>query len=108
MKFVQDFFATDSFIPSLNNTFIALIPKKEDACQFDHFRPINLCNFAYKVLSKLLANRLRPILKKIVSPLQKAFVPGRWIAEITILAQELIHIIKKKKGKRKIENCKFK
>uniref|UniRef100_A0A803Q0W1 Reverse transcriptase domain-containing protein n=1 Tax=Cannabis sativa TaxID=3483 RepID=A0A803Q0W1_CANSA len=83
----------------LNYTYICLIPKEDDACSVDKFRPISLCNFAYKIISKIVATRLRAVIDKLVCPLQSAFVPGRWIAESSILTQELIHTIKRKKGK---------
>ena len=74
--------------------------QREIASQFDHFRHISLCNFCYKIISKLLANRLRTVLGSLFSPHQSAFVNARWIAESSLLAQELVHTIKGKKGKK--------
>ena len=63
------------------------------------FRPVSLCNFVYKVISKIMANRLRPIILNIISPVQSAFVKGKLINENSILTQEVSHTMKRKKGK---------
>lgn len=55
-------------LPSLNSTFIALIPKEVDSITPDKFRPIALCNVIYKVISKVIANRLKPLLPLLISP----------------------------------------
>ena len=55
-------------VPSLNSTFIALIPKKEKPLTFADFRPISLCNLVYKLISKVVALRLKPFLDKFISP----------------------------------------
>lgn len=99
IKFVQEFFRNKRMAPGMNKTFLVLIPKTKYASHFNHFSSISLCNFCYKVVSRILANRLRKYLKRIVSPNQGAFVEGRWIAENTIIAQELVHKVKKHQGK---------
>ena len=98
---MKEFYATKKIVKTINQTFIVLIPKKKkDAVSFEDFYPISLCNFCYKVISKLLVNRIRLVLSQIISPFQSAFVPGRWFAENTILAHEVVNTIKKKrKGK---------
>ena len=55
-------------LPSLNATFIALIPKEEEASTPDKYRPIALCNVIYKVISQVIANRLKPLLPLLISP----------------------------------------
>ena len=44
---------------SLNSTFIALIPKADKPLSFAEFRPISLCNLAYKIISKIIADRIK-------------------------------------------------
>ena len=53
-----------------NSTFLTLIPKKLNPSSFDMFHPISMCNASYKILTKLLANRLKLLLGKLISPLQ--------------------------------------
>uniref|UniRef100_A0A2N9FSP0 CCHC-type domain-containing protein n=1 Tax=Fagus sylvatica TaxID=28930 RepID=A0A2N9FSP0_FAGSY len=87
-------------LSQMNHTFITLIPKKQGANNFNQFRPISLCNFYYKIISKILVNRLRPLLPKIIDPSQAAFVPGRWIGENVVLAQEIVHSFKQSKKRK--------
>ncbi|KAM6553278.1 hypothetical protein CsatB_014040 [Cannabis sativa] len=96
---VQEAFETGVIDPRINNTFVCLIPKVEFALGVDQYRPISLCNFSYKVIAKILSNRMRPLMEELVSPFQSAFIPGRWIAESSILTQELVHKIKAKRGR---------
>lgn len=68
------------FPAELNDTKIVLVPKKESVDCMTDLRPIALCNFLYKILAKVLANRLKVILPGIISEKQLAFVPERNIA----------------------------
>ena len=82
-----------------NNSFIALIPKVKTPESPKDFRPISLCNVIYKLASKVLVNRLKPILPHIIHESQSAFVPGRLITDNTITAFEHFHFLKKRKCK---------
>lgn len=63
-------------------------------------RPISLCNILYKIISKVLANRLKPILPKIISKEKSAFVEDRSILDNVLLASKVIHHMRsKRKGK---------
>jgi len=84
-------------LPSLNSTFLALIPKEEKSVAPDKFRPISLCNVIYKVISKVIANRLKPLLPMLISPEQSGYVEGRQILDGIILTHEIIHSLKQNK-----------
>lgn len=100
VEVVQSFFRDRYMLKDLNFTFITLIPKNDKASLVTHYRPISLCNVLYKIISKLLSNRLKPFLQRIISPTnQAAFVSGRNIAENVILTQEVLHSFKPKKDR---------
>ena len=101
VKATQSFFRNGWLLKDFNKTFISLISKKKGACNFNHFCPTLLCNVCYKVISKIIVNRLRPLLNKMVDLAQVAFVPNRWINENVVLAHKIVHNFKytgKKKG----------
>ena len=95
----MEFFTHGKLLKQINHTFIALIPKVDNPLQTQQFRPISLCNTIYKTISKLLVNRLRPLLNKIISPAQTGFVPGRAIHDNILLTHEIMHKFKHTKGK---------
>ena len=96
---VTSFFHAGRMLAEVNNSFIVLIPKSQSPTSFNHYRPISLCNVVYKIITKLLVSRLRKILHKLISPTQAAFIPGRWIAENQIVAQEMLYSFKARKAK---------
>nr|XP_027090446.1 uncharacterized protein LOC113711482 [Coffea arabica] len=101
----KDFLAGTPIPKGIASTLIVLIPKKPNPSTFADFRPISLRTFVNKIFTKVLANRLQPILSGIVSAEQSAFCPGRDIAENVLLAQEMIASIDKRaRG----NNCIFK
>ncbi|XP_010412544.1 PREDICTED: uncharacterized protein LOC104698855 [Camelina sativa] len=87
---VQSFFAK-GFLPiGINSTILALIPKKTAVKEMKDYRPISCCNIFYKVISKILANRLKLVLPKFISGNQSAFVQDRLLIENVLLATELV------------------
>lgn len=55
-------------LKEINHSFIALIPNGNNAASVKQFRPITLCNVLYKIITKLLTNRLKQVLNKLISP----------------------------------------
>ena len=77
-----------------------LLPKVKDPKQVQDFHPISLCNVAYKLASKILANRLKPFLPNLVCENQSTFVVERLITDNILVASEtMFHISQKRKGK---------
>jgi hypothetical protein len=94
---VEESRASGVVLPALNATFLTLIPKEERVTNPKHFRPIALCNVVYKIITKVIANRLKPILTHVISKEQAGYVEGRQITDNIILAHEVIHSLKTSK-----------
>jgi hypothetical protein len=94
---VEESRSSKSILQAFNATFIALIPKEKEANTTGKFRPIALCNVIYKIISKLIANRLKPLLKNIISMEQGGFVEGRQILDDIIVAHETMHSMQNSK-----------
>ncbi|RVW40176.1 LINE-1 retrotransposable element ORF2 protein [Vitis vinifera] len=90
MCFFKKFYENGKFVKSLNATFMVLIPKKAGAEALGDFRPISLVGSLYKWLAKVLANRLKKVVGKVISKAQGAFVEGRQILDAVLIANEAI------------------
>ena len=85
----------------MNYTHIALIPKKNEPQYMSDFCLISLENVISKIVSKVLANRLKVILPNVILDAQSVFVPGRQITDNTTVAFEVLHKMRnKRKGKK--------
>ena len=80
-----------SLLAEINFSFFTLIPKKDGSEHPRDFRPIALCNTIYKIFSKVIANRLKVLMPKLISEEQTGFVPGRSILDGILIIQKAIH-----------------
>ncbi|XP_024042769.1 uncharacterized protein LOC112099586 [Citrus clementina] len=81
----------------LNDTSIVLIPKKPKPEMLSDMRPIALCNVLYKIVAKMLANRMKLVMGSVVSEFQSAFVPSRAITDNILISSEIMHFLKRKR-----------
>lgn len=88
---VKEIFEEPSRIHGLNETNVVLIPKFDDSSTMKDFRPISLCNVSYTIVTKIISNRLRRILPKLIGNHQSSFIPGRQTSDNVIITQEIIH-----------------
>ena len=82
---------------ALNATFLVLIPKESGTEDPGKLRPIALFNVIYKIILKVISNRLRPLLPILILTEQEGFVEGQQILDGIILVHETIHLLKIKK-----------
>lgn len=99
IQLVQNIFTTGSVPTLLNETLITLIPKVPNPETLSQFRPISLCNTLYKLIPKIVVNRLKPYLDDLISPNQCSFVAGRQGIDNVIITKEILHHFKTRKSK---------
>ncbi|KAM6583826.1 hypothetical protein CsatB_010828 [Cannabis sativa] len=97
---VQHFFEHGVLEDGCGEANIVLIPKKKNPQHMKDLRPIALCNVLYKVITKVMTNRMKPFMSEIIADSQSAFVPGRLISDNVLVSFEVLHYLKRKrKGK---------
>lgn len=90
---ITQFLLQGWMLPNFNASNVVLIPKIQGANNLDNFRPIAMANFKYKIISKILADRLASILPSLISPEQKGSIAGRSIRDGICLTFEVINIL---------------
>jgi len=85
---VTNFFQLGKLLRKVNRTFVSLIPKTTNASHLSDFMPISCCNVLYKLITKVLSNRLLEVIGELVFINQNAFIKGRNISDCTLLAHE--------------------
>ncbi|KAL9664220.1 hypothetical protein QQ045_019619 [Rhodiola kirilowii] len=93
---VRSFFVGIQIPKLISSAHIILLPKIKNAVSFDKVRSISLCNFIHKVFSKILNDRLKAYLPKLISREQSGFVEGRNIHESIGLAHDIVKDINNK------------
>ncbi|XP_019166906.1 PREDICTED: uncharacterized protein LOC109162678 [Ipomoea nil] len=95
-SFLLNCLSQSTFPDCLNDANIVLIPKKCVPEHVSDLRLIGLCNVIYKIMTKMLANRMKPLLEDIISDSQSAFLPGRLISDNILIASEVGHYLRRK------------
>ncbi|PNX71458.1 ribonuclease H, partial [Trifolium pratense] len=93
---VLEFFTSSWILPGFNSNIIALLPKTPDASSIDQYRPIAMANFKFKVITKIIADRLASIMPSIVSEEQRGFIHDRNIKECLCIASEAANLLHNK------------
>lgn len=95
VSFFAEFHDRGKLVRGCNSSFIVLIPKKEVCSNLNHFRPISLIGRIYKILAKVLAQRLKVVLGKLIGTAQSAFLKGRFILNGAVVVNEAIEDAKR-------------
>ncbi|CAA7046661.1 unnamed protein product [Microthlaspi erraticum] len=98
LELVNSFLTMGTFDERLNMTHICLIPKTGRPSRMTELRPISLCNVGYKIISKVLCQRLKVILPRLITETQSTFVPDRLISDNILIAQEMFHDLRTNKS----------
>ncbi|GJX28323.1 putative RNA-directed DNA polymerase [Tanacetum coccineum] len=102
---VKDFFRNGKLLKEVNATIISLVPKTATPSIVSDYRPIACCNVVYKIISKIISNRLKVVLGSLVDENQCAFIPSRQISDNILLSQELMRGYHRDRG---FAKCAFK
>ncbi|GLT33525.1 hypothetical protein SLA2020_081070 [Shorea laevis] len=97
VDFFREFHQNSKLVRGLNSSFLALIPKKLSPKELTDFRPISLLRCVYKLLAKVLANRLKMVMSAIISETQSAFVGGRQLVGSVLTLNEVVDEVQNRK-----------
>jgi Reverse transcriptase (RNA-dependent DNA polymerase) len=97
MILLHHFHSNTLEVVKLNHAMVLLIPKEKEARKIQKYRLISLVDRCYKIISKIVTNRLAPLMNNLVDPTQTAFIKERYILDNVLAASEIIHSTKRDK-----------
>ncbi|XP_055959779.1 uncharacterized protein LOC130014847 [Mercurialis annua] len=97
---IKQFFNGGHMLRSMNHTIICLIPKVRHPQSVSDLRLISLCTVFYKIISKVLTNRLQKVLPDLIPQVQNAFIKGRSISDNILLVHEVLHYFQHHKSQK--------
>ncbi|CAL1358630.1 unnamed protein product [Linum trigynum] len=95
-----NFFSSGTLPTTIFDSTVVLIPKADNPELVTQLHPISLNNVSLKAITKAMTNHLKPVMRKLVSPRQSSFIPGSQTTDNIIVVQEVLHTLKKKKGRK--------
>ena len=96
-RLIEEIFISGKIPQEINTTLLVLILKEEHPTSLKMFRPISFCTVAYKTVTKIIVNHLQSLLPSLIGPHQTSFVLGRHIIDNIVVAQEVVHSMRKKR-----------
>lgn len=99
---ITDAFARGSFSKKMNGTLLTLVPKQASLETMSHIRPIALCNFVAKAITKIISNRLKNLMHLLMGEGQASFIPRRQVVDNVIIIQEVLYSMKRKAGLKRV------
>ncbi|GKV04879.1 hypothetical protein SLEP1_g16976 [Rubroshorea leprosula] len=96
-NFIKEFHKYGRLVRGINASYITLVPKKKNPTTLKEYRPVSMVGSLYKILAKVLANRLRKVIGKVISMTQSAFLEGRQLIDSVLVLNELVHDLKRRK-----------
>lgn len=97
---IKNIFSNRDYLNLVNEVNLVLVLKVDCPSRATQFRPINLCNVSYKIVTKVIAKKLKKFMDFLVMPNQSSFIPGRHSSDNIIIAQEIFHSMRRMKGKK--------
>jgi hypothetical protein len=92
---ISKFFRIEKLLKGVTTSYVTLVPKNAHLTKLTEFRLISLIHGLYKIVGKLLLSRLHTVMATLISPYQTFFISGRKILDGFMIANDVIHFIKK-------------
>lgn len=97
IRFVLEFFWISCFPQNANDALLVLTGKVAKPERITQFRPISVCNVLFKTITKMMVNRLKRVITKLIGPIQASIISGRLSTNNIMMVHEAVHSMCRKK-----------